>query len=342
MRLSVFTRELHPRHEFRIARTRAHAVCNVFARLEQDGIVGCGEAAPNAFYHETAEGGAGKLGDAATCLSDLEVRSVADLERAWREVWPLVAPSRVAQCAIDLALWDWLGKREDVSAAELAWGAAPRPVPTFCTIGLSTAAELAEKTEELRGFPRIKLKSDAAADLEPVRLVREQCPDAVLAIDANCAWGAVDLHDLARRAGALEVAFLEQPFPPADDARLTRASVGLPVFADESCVTEEDVERVAQRFDGFNIKLVKCGGITPARRMVARGRELGCRLMVGCMLESSVGIAAGAVIAQRTDFADLDGAWLLSDDPFSGWKFERGVLVPPAASGLGVAGGASE
>jgi L-alanine-DL-glutamate epimerase-like enolase superfamily enzyme len=130
------------------------------------------------------------------------------------------------------------------------------------------------------------------------------------------------------------VAFLEQPLLPDHESALV--STHLPCLADESCVTEEDVSRVVEHYDGFNIKLVKCGGITPARRMVAAGRAHGKRLMVGCMLESSVLIAAGAVIGQRTDYADLDGAWLIGDDPFSGWRFEQGVLYPPAKAGLGV------
>jgi L-alanine-DL-glutamate epimerase-like enolase superfamily enzyme len=107
-------------------------------------------------------------------------------------------------------------------------------------------------------------------------------------------------------------------------------------MADESCVVEEDVPRVAALYDGFNIKLVKCGGLTPAWRMALKGKALGKTMMVGCMLESSALIAAGAVIAQRTSYADLDGAWLIGDDPFRGWQFNRGILTPPASPGLGV------
>ena len=113
----------------------------------------------------------------------------------------------------------------------------------------------------------------------------------------------------------------------------------VPVMADESCVTVEDVERVPGHFAGFNIKLVKCGGLTPALRMARRGRELGLRTMVGCMLESGLLIAAGAVVAQITDYADLDGAWLLTDDPVKGWLFDRGALLPAEGPGLGVEAG---
>ena len=307
---------------------------NVFVRLEHDGLAGYGEASPNAFYDETWEGVMVKLESARPFLASLEIESVADIEAAWNDLWPLIAPSRAAQCALDLALWDWLARLRGVSVAELAWNQAPQPVTTFATIGLSSAEELAAKIGELHGFPRIKIKSDEAASVETVRSVRERS-SALLAVDANCAWSNADLGALSRELAQLDVAFIEQPFPPAQDALVLRAGSCLPVVADESCVSEEDVSRVLECFDGFNIKLVKCGGITPARRMVQQGRARGKTVMVGCMLESSALIAAGAVIAQHTDFADLDGAWLIGDDPFRGWRFDRGTLIPPEGAGLG-------
>ena len=334
MNILCVSRELHPRHAFRISRGRRTVVRNVFLRLERDSIAGYGEASPNSFYDETWEGVTAKLEGASEFIRALAVRSVADIERAWADAWPLLAPSRAAQCALDLALWDWLARREGVSVAELAWNAAPKPVTTFCTIGLSTPEELEEKLAELRGFPAIKIKSDHTASLDPVRAARGQ---ALIAVDANCAWGGADLAALSRELAQLGVAFIEQPLAPAEDARVSSCGSVLPVMADESCVVEEDVARVAPHFAGFNIKLVKCGGLTPARRMVRHGRELGRKIMVGCMLESSALIAAGAVIAQQTDYADLDGAWLLADDPFRGWEFQRGVLIPPAGPGLGAA-----
>ncbi len=332
MNLTCATRELHPRHAFRISRGRKTEVCNVFVRLEHDGCTGYGEASPNAFYGETWESVRAKLESARELLAALEVRSVADLEAAWSGLWSFVAPSRAAQCALDVALWDWLARRQGVTVSELAWGQAPQPVESFATIGLSSAEELAMKLEELRGFPRIKIKSDATASLEPIRCVRERSP-AMIAVDANCAWSGHDLAALSDSLAALGVAFIEQPLPPADHARLSPLS--LPLLADESCVTEDDVPRVAQHFDGFNIKLVKCGGLTPARRMIGQGRTLGKKIMVGCMLESSALIAAGTVIAQRTDYADLDGAWLIGDDPFRGWSWSSGTLHPPGGPGLG-------
>ncbi len=336
MKLTLAVRELHPRHAFRIARARRNAVRNVFVRLEHEGVTGYGEASPNAFYDETAESVFTKLDGARDFIASLAPRSAEEIAGIWRESWPLLQPSRAAQCALDLALWDWLGRREGVSVASLVWNAAPAPVPTFCTIGLSSPEELEIKLGELRGFPLIKIKSDRAADLTPVRRVRGHSP-AVIAVDANGAWELDRLPALTAELASLKAAFLEQPLEPARDAEIALGAYALPVVADESCVTEADVDRVALHFDGFNIKLVKCGGLTPALRMLARGRALGRRVMVGCMLESSLLIAAGAALAQRTDFADLDGAWLLSDDPFHGLPFDTGRLLPgPTSAGFGV------
>jgi len=155
----------------------------------------------------------GEAGAAREWLGGLQIWQVADIEHAWVEGWKHVAPSRAAQCAIDLALWDWLARREGRSVAELAWGEPPRAVTTFCTIGLSTPEELPEKIDELAGFPWIKIKSDAAASLETVRRVRERSA-AMIAVDANCAWSVDAIPDLALELAQLGVAFIEQPLPP--------------------------------------------------------------------------------------------------------------------------------
>ncbi len=335
MKLTCVSRELHPRHAFRISRGRRTEVRNVFVRLEHKGFAGYGEASPNVFYDETSDGVMAKLEAARGFMEALDLQTVAGLESAWGKLWEIVTPSRAAQCALDLAMWDWLAKRRGMSVSELMWSRKPAPVTTFCTIGLSTSEELAMKVEEVRTFPRIKVKSDETASLTTLEYLRARST-ALVAVDANCAWGATDLRALSKQLAKLHVAFIEQPYPPVRDGDLARARSTLPLMADESCVVEEDVARVAPIFDGFNIKLVKCGGLTPARRMLLHGKVLKRRLMVGCMLESSALIAAGAAIAQRTDYADLDGAWLIGDDPFRGWQFARGVLTPPAGPGLGV------
>lgn len=337
VRLQAVIQPLRPRSVFRVSHGERAEVLNVFIRVEQDGVVGYGEASPNPVYGENAPDVLSRLENLAAWLKGRTVRDAADIGRVWVEAWPLLEPSRAAQCALDIALWDWLGRRRGSTVTELALAMAPRDVPSFCTIGLSAPGELDQKVAELRSHPFIKIKSDAAADISVVRRVRE-LTDARLAVDANCGWGNVDVAFLSRELFELGVVFIEQPLPPADYDRMPGilAASALPILADESCVVEEDVGCMPGHFSGFNIKLVKCGGITPALRMLARGRPMGLSIMVGCMLESSLLIAAGAVIAARTDFADLDGAWLLRDDPFRGLEFKKGILRPSGAPGLGV------
>lgn len=306
----------------------------MFVRLRGDGAIGFGEAAPSAYYGESAEQVLEKLTTIAPLLTSLRIRSVADIERSWENLWNLLSPSRAAQCALDLALWDWLARKEGVSVTELAWGRTPRRVRTFCTIGLSSPEEFAARLKDLLEFPLIKIKSDDTANLEPVRQAA-QMNGARVAVDANCAWSGKDLHALGEELTALKVEFIEQPLPPEEEEMTPRFAKGPSIMADESCVILEDVERIAHHFDGFNIKLVKCGGLTPGLKMARLGRELGLKTMVGCMLESSALISAGAVVAQGADYADLDGAWLLRDDPFAGWEFSAGVLQPPVGNGLG-------
>jgi L-alanine-DL-glutamate epimerase-like enolase superfamily enzyme len=306
-------------------------------RVERGGIAGHGEASANAYYGENAAGVASRLDRMAGFLEGCALDSPADIAVIWEEAWALLTPSRAAQCALDLALWDWLAKRESCTVAGLALGQKPRPVVTFATIGISEPEELDQKIAELAGCPRVKIKSDQTGDLSVAARVRAAMPEACVAIDANCAWGEADLPRIAADLAHLWIEFVEQPFPPARDSDMPALSARLPVpvMADESCVTIEDVERVPGHFAGFNIKLVKCGGLTPALRMARRGRELGLRTMTGCMLESSLLIAAGAVVAQITDYADLDGAWLLADDPVQAWSFNSGTLRPSAHPGLG-------
>jgi L-alanine-DL-glutamate epimerase-like enolase superfamily enzyme len=325
---------LHPRGAFRIARQRTVPFDNVILRVEHDGVAGWGEASPHPYYGASAPQVVRSLESLSGWLRTLSIRSVDDIANAWKESWTRLHPDRAAQCALDLALWDWLARKEGVTVTELAHGHVPRPVTSFATIGLSTTEELDEKIAELEGFPRVKIKSDAKADLEPARRVKENLR-AAIAIDANGAWSTKALPALCTSFSSLGAEFIEQPFPDAHDRDLIRGSYPIPIVADESCVLEEDVDRLARNFDGINVKLVKCGGLTPALRMLERASKLGLRTMVGCMVETSILIAAGCVAAQHADYADLDGAWLIADDPCTGWRFERGILHPPRAFGLG-------
>ncbi len=338
-------RAMHPRKVFRISRGARTEITNVFVRITARGVSGYGEASPSLFYGESAAGVLARLEAARPLVEALEIETPGDIALAWSDLWPVVSPSRAAQCALDIALWDWLARSRGQTVAELALGRLPGPVKSFCTIGLSDYEELDEKVRELHGFPAIKIKSGTEASLDPIRFVRERVgPGPAIAVDANCSWAEADIPMLSGELSRLGVVFLEQPLPPEQNGRMPAlaAASRVPIMADESCVLQEDVEQIKGVFAGFNIKLVKCGGLTPALAMLRRGRELGLRVMVGCMLESSLLISAGAVIAQATDYADLDGSWLLADDPFvvpgteAGLPLSAGILSPGAGTGFGV------
>ncbi len=322
MKSSIEILRLRPRHVFRISRGAKADVSNVILKLSHAGCIGIGEASPNAFYNETADDVASRLTSLSDWLTGITISSAEDIISLWPAIWQRVQPSRAAACAVDLALWDWLAQSRSVTLSELLWNEPARPVTSCVTLGLSEPEELDAKLTELAGFPLIKIKLDRKNPVELVTQIR-QLTSARLVVDANAAWDAEMLSNIAPQLASLDVEFIEQPLPPGADFTATRP----PVFADESCVTPEDVDRLPDVFSGFNIKLVKCGGSTPALEMLKRGQRRGLRTMTGCMLESSVLIAAGYALAQRTDYADLDGAWLLHSEPFGRVRFTNGIIT---------------
>ena len=218
------------------------------------------------------------------------------------------------------------------------WGTDNSKYPiTNYTIGIDSIEKMVEKLKE-KPWPVYKIKLGTQDDVAIVRELRKHT-DSIFRIDANCAWTAQEALDNAPALKELGVEFLEQPLR-ADDweglARLKAESV-LPVIADESCIVESDVEKCAPFVHGINIKLTKCGGLTPARRMIAKGKELGLKIMVGCMTESTVGISAIAQLTPQLDYVDMDGAMLLRHDIAKGIEIlEDGRLVFPKLPGSGI------
>ncbi len=340
IRIYSVGKALHPKHVFRISRASRRQVDNVFLVVEQNGVLGYGEASPNAFFKEDFRDVDMLLAGLNDYFRRQTLTGAEDIGRIWNEIWDRVRPSRAAQCAVDVALWDLHGKLTGKSAAQAAWGRAAKAIPTSATLGICPREEWPERIRELSGFPAVKVKLDAGVDTGLIAAIRARTPAAVR-VDANGAWGGLDdgaLATISQHLQALGVEFIEQPLLPAMDDRMPailRAS-RLPIFADESCAGPDDIAGLRGRFSGFNIKLVKCGGITPALAMLREGKRLGLKVMVGCMLESSLLIAAGAVVAQEADYADLDGSWLLRDDPFQGLAMVNGMIAPGSSPGLGV------
>ena len=343
MRSYAARKYLPARRVFRTGRDAKPGVENVFLALEQDGAIAYGEAGPNPYFGESAENVHLRLLGLADFLRRQSLHAPEDIPRIWKEAEERLRPSRAALCAVDIALWDLWGKIAHRSAAHLAWGEDPKPIASSVTLSVLKPGEFEARLEEVRDFPLVKVKMDGHADLTPLRRLRAAGVERLL-VDANASWSSDQTIRLLPLLAETGVEAVEQPLPPALDAEMPALlkSSPLPLLADESCRVPEDVARMAGRFTGINIKLVKCGGLTPAMAMLAEARRLGLKVMVGCMLESSLLISAGLALAQKADWADLDGAWLLAEDPFQGLIFKDGRLGPNAAPGLGVAPVAKE
>lgn len=341
MRLSWETFDLRTTHSFSIARLKAPPARRaVWVRItDADGVEGWGEAAPNVYYGETAETVEAVLARYAAAVSDAADGDPFALERIERAVELAVGRNPAARVAVSAALHDLVGKRLGVPVWKM-WGLSPETAPASSfTLGLTTPDELREWVREAEGYPILKLKVGSPGDEELLRVVREEAPHARIRIDANTGWTLKSAIARLPLLQELDIELIEQPFK-ADDVesfRLLRTASPIPIIADESCRTVADIPRLVGAVDGVNIKLEKCGSLREAVRMVHVARAHGMQVMLGCMVTSTLGIAAAAQVAPLVDYVDLDGAALLAEDPFEGPGMERdGRMRLNDAPGLGV------
>ncbi|MDI7247189.1 MAG: dipeptide epimerase [Bacillota bacterium] len=320
---------------FTISRGTQTIARNVVVELSHDGVAGMGAAAPSSFYGESAEHVMATVPRLAECLGDDPFAIEAVFDRMNRSI----RLNPAAKAAVDMAMWDLAGKLSGLPVHRmlgLSGLALPR---TSFTIGIDDPGAMAQRAAEAaKRFSVLKVKLGSADDLEIVKAIR-RCTGATIRVDANAAWTAKEAVTLAAQIAPLGVELLEQPVPPwdLDGLKFVRERAAVPVVADESAVTWEDVPRLAGVVDGINIKLMKCGGITGALRMIRAARACGLKIMLGCMVETSISIAAAAQIAGLVDWADLDGNLLLSHDPWKGVCVrDGGELVLADAPGLGV------
>jgi L-alanine-DL-glutamate epimerase-like enolase superfamily enzyme len=334
--------ELTTTHAFNIARASAPPVRrSVWVRIEDgSGVEGWGEAAANAYYGETAETVVALLPRYEQALNDSagENDDVLALERAESAVERAAGRNPAARAAVSAALHDLAGRRLGIPVWQL-WGLdAAMPVSSF-TIGMDEPAAMLQRLEEAASFPVIKVKVGSPADRHVLELIRKHAPDRTIRIDANTGWSVKQAVALLPVLEDLGIELIEQPFK-ADDIdsfRILRERSAIPVIADESCRTAADIPRLVGAVDGINIKLEKCGSLREAVRMVHVARAHHLQVMVGCMLCTTLGIAAAMQIAPLVDWTDLDGAMLLRADPFRGPSLSRdGSLALNAEAGLGV------
>ena len=334
LRMEVEVLELRTKHPFVIARGGQSDHRTVWVRLtDGDGLEGWGEAAPSKFYGETPDSVIAALKVYSALLPD-DPFKLEEAERAWEAK---LRGNAAARAALSSALHDLVGKRLGVPVYRL-WGLDPCMAPrsTF-TIGLDAPERIKAKVQEAEEFPILKVKLGTDRDLEILRAIRD-ATDKELRVDANCGWTVKRALRMLPILDEFGVTVLEQPLPPQDHDGLAAitAQADIPVIADESCLTTVDIPPLVGKVDGINIKLAKCGGLREALRMIAVARAHGLMVMVGCMIESSLGITAAAHVTPLVDIVDLDGAALLSDDPFVGARIDGGQVTLPSEPGLGV------
>jgi L-Ala-D/L-Glu epimerase len=334
LRMDVEVLTLRTTHPFVIARGGQSDHRTVWVRLtDAEGNEGWGEAAPSKYYGETAESVLAALQVYGSMLPD-DPFQLEEAERRWENK---LRGNAAARAALSAALHDLVGKRLDVPLFRM-WGLDPCAAPpsTF-TIGLDAPERIGAKVQEAAQYPILKVKLGTDRDLEILRAIR-QATDKEIRVDANCGWTVKRALRMLPVLDEFGVTVLEQPLVPhdLDGLAAVTAQADIPVIADESCLTAVDIPPLVGKVDGINIKLAKCGGLREALRMIAVARAHGLMVMVGCMIESSLGITAAAHFTPLVDIVDLDGAALLADDPFTGATIEQGQVRLPSGPGLGV------
>jgi L-alanine-DL-glutamate epimerase-like enolase superfamily enzyme len=331
MQLILKSFELKLKHTFTISRESYNSQHTLIVELKDGEFSGFGEATSNPYYKITVPK---MITDLEALQSVIESTSNETPEMFWDKMYPYLKDNMFALCGLDLAYNDLYARKKGKKLYELwNYDISNNPLSDY-TIGIDSIEKMIAKMEELP-WPIYKIKLGTKEDIKIITELRKHT-DAVFRVDANCGWSVDETINNAIELKKLGVEFIEQPMKADDwDAhkKVFQNSV-LPIIADESCQVEADVAKCHNH--GVNVKLVKCGGLTSARRMLIQARELGMKTMVGCMTESSVGISAIAHLLPLLDYVDMDGAILLAEDIATGITLKKGVVQYSELNGTGV------
>ncbi len=342
VQLRTTVKRLNLRHTWTIARGSSDFKEYPYVEILQNGVVGWGEAACNIRYQETLESMQTTIEQARPLVEKADLWRYYDLGNSIQKVCD---QQMAAKTAIDMAVIDWVAKNLNVPLYRfLGLDKSKTPLTSF-SIGIDKPEVMQGKIREAEIYPILKIKVGAPNDEKIMSAVRA-VTDKPLFVDANEGWKSKEealekIHWLAKN----NVVLLEQPMPAAMHEeqkwlhrRCAELKINLPIIADEAVKQASDIPRLAEAYDGINIKLMKAGGIQEALRMITLARCLNLKILLGCMIESSLGITAAAHLSPLVDWADLDGNLLISNDPFSGATVENGKLILPEGPGLGVTG----
>ncbi|WP_037318303.1 dipeptide epimerase [Salegentibacter sp. Hel_I_6] len=333
MQLKFYPYNLELKNTFTISHGSRDVQPTLIVALSDRGFTGYGEATATSYYGVSVE----KMqADILKIESLIAENILLEPEELWELTYPHLKENPFALCALDIAMHDLHGKRNQQPLYQL-WGLNLKSIPlTNYTIGIDSVEQMVQKIKEFP-WPLYKIKLGTEDDVAIVKELRKHT-NSVFRVDANAAWTADQAVENAKALKELNVEFLEQPLKANDwegMQKLYRESV-LPLIADESCIEESDVEKCAGYFHGINIKLTKCGGLTPGKRMILKGKSLGLKVMVGCMTESTVGISAIAQLLPLLDYVDMDGGLLIKNDVADGVKVYDEKVHFPERNGTGV------
>ena len=321
------------KHPFTISKgTKTHQPTFI-TELDFNGIKGYGEAPAIAYYNIPVE----------KMIADLEAKKIfvekyalTDAERYWHYLHHLFPANSFLVCALDIAAWDIMGKLRQQPLYKF-WSNEFSTVPlTDYTIGIDTIEKMVDKLQE-KPWPIYKIKLGTKEDIKIMEALRKHT-DAIFRVDANAGWQLQEALEIIPVLKDLGVELVEQPLAKDnwEGMKVLYDKSSLPLFADEACVLESDVDKCHHHFHGINIKLTKCSGITPAHRMIAKAKQLGMKTMIGCMNESTIGSAAIAHLAPLVDHIDMDGPLLLSEDIATGITYDYGKIAVSGEPGLGI------
>ena len=333
MQLILRTYNLQLKHTFRISRQSYDHKKVLIVELKDGEYSGYGEASENPYYHQTVDD---MILDLSKIKQHIEPDSEDTPETFWEKMYPLLKNNMFALCALDIAYNDLYARKKGKKLYEL-WNykIENNPLSNF-TIGIDSIENMVLKMQETP-WPIYKIKLGTKEDVDIIKALRQHT-EAIFRIDANGSWDVEETLKNAIELKKLGVEFLEQPLDAdnLDGIQYVFKHTALPIIADESCQIEADIDACYNKFHGVNIKLVKCGGLTPARRMLARAKSLKMQTMVGCMTESSIGISAIAHLLPSLDYVDMDGALLLRKDIAKGVTIQKGKVFYSELNGSGV------
>ena len=334
MDLKIMPHDLKLRYPFSISRHTYYSQPNVIIRLSDGNHDGYGEATMNPYYGISVDKLVEVFKNIQRHLDNYQFHSPDEM---WDDFSYILGENSFALAALNNASWDLYGKIHSCPANHIfeALSKNPSTPLTSYTLGIASSEMIQKKIYDFP-WPVYKIKLGTLDDIGLVRDIRKHTK-SLIRVDANCAWTLIETVENAKALKELGVDFIEQPLPANDpEQKICFEQSCLPLFADESCRTEPDVAFCSDKFHGINIKLLKCGGITPALRMIKIARKLGLKIMIGCMTETSVGISAAAQLLPFVDYADLDGPLLLAEDLAEGITYNQGRIIPGLGNGLGI------